>query len=441
MRWDRPEDLDGGSGEVHAVSQRERAARRKPTDIVDWRCENGHRWECSVADSARGCPSLGCASELVIESWGRTEHLPVAVFDPVIADPEFEQDVENRKRWLHIQDQAKQRFDAETLAWEPPEATTATDLLAEADSEVAWSVERLAEHGHNILFAAEYKAGKTTVGLNLAKALIGGEPFLGQFDARLEGRFVWLNYELTRNDARDWIRRQGLDTDRLVVVGLRGRPNPFRTAEGVDWLAGMLEMVEAGFLFVDTFRASFNGDNSNDNAQVARFTSLLDEVKHRADVPGLLLTHHFGRKEHESGREHGLGAVELDSWADTRWLLTREGDDRFLKVEGRVDGLEESRLDWDSEARAYRLPEERLDRHAAKSSNLRSDVLLAVNSEPGVNTRGVEARVSGRKEDVGAALRRLVADGRVVAVRGPNNSKRHFLPKDAPRQTDLGLGD
>lgn len=352
----------------------------------------------------------------------------------------FEQAVEQREFVLRVNEEARARQRA--MEFRPPEvAASFAEVMARPAPEVAWAVEELAGRDHNVLLAAQYKAGKTTLILNLVRAMVDGEPFLGRFETHLAGQVCVLNYELTDQDAQAWITDIGFRRpERALLVGLRGQPNPLATPEGQQWLADLLVENEVELLIVDTFRAAYTGESHNDNAQVARFTRLLDELKARAGVPGLVMSHHFGRKLHEEGHEHGQGAVELDNWADMRWLLTVAPDlSRYLRVDGRGPGLDESQLSFEESSRTLRLPESKVgvDRAAARESDAEATVLLTVRLHPGVNSRELAERAKGNKGDLSKALLKLCHEGRIVVVEGPNRSKLHYLPDDVPAQTSL----
>lgn len=364
-------------------------------------------------------------------------------------DRKFERAVGEREFSLRVTDEAKARLRA--IQFQPPEvAESFADLLARPLPEVVWAVEHLLGVGQNALLASQFKAGKTVLLLNLVRALVDGEPFVGRFQTCLGARVCWLNYELTGLTAQQWLRALGFErADRADIVGLRGERNPLASDAGREWLVRFLTERDVGFLVVDTFRGAYVGvgDSHNDNAQVGRFTALLDQIKQEAGVSGLALSHHFGRKKHEPGEEHGQGAVELDNWADTRWLLTRDGADRFLHVEGRDGWLEESRLSFDPPTRRLWLPDDDLGvaRSEARESRARDALILAVRSEPGLNARGVRERARGgggvATADLDAALPKLVEEGRICVVRGAGNSKLHYLPADVPAQTSLEVGE
>lgn len=298
-----------------------------------------------------------------------------------------------------------------------PPTMTFQELAQRALPEVRWVVQDLMAVGHNVLLSAEFKTGKSTLILNLIRALADGRPFLDRFPTSLDGNVCYMNYELTEQDTQLWVRDTGVRrASRCLVMNLRGVGNPLGSREGQEWLAAYLREWEVEFLVVDTFRAAYQGLSHNDNAEVGLFTRMLDEVKQQAGVPGLLLSNHFGRKDHEMGREHGAGATELDNWADMRWLLTRKEDERFLKVEGRGVGLEESLLTWDRDSRRLMVMQSDVgvSRERAGLKTIEEQVLDFVRATPGANTNKIVEGVARRKSDVIRVLRELVDGGRLV---------------------------
>lgn len=359
---------------------------------------------------------------------------------------DFESAVAERLLSLRVSQEAQARLHATEFA-PPALATTFAEVLALPEPQISWTVEQLAEHGHNVLLAAQFKAGKTTLLLNLVRAMVDDVPFLGRFNCQLEGRACYLNCELTEADAQRWIKDlQFANPERALLVGLRGQPNPLASVQGQRWLVDFLKRHNVSTLIVDTFRASYFGDSHNDNAQVARYTALLDSVKAEANVSMLVLSHHFGRKEHEPGQEHGQGAVELDNWADMRWLLTLGGDSRFLAATGRTDGIPESRLNFDRATRRLVLDESSfgLGREHARKHSAEEAILNVVRANPGVTARELRTKARGKgvsTEACDQALKALVAGRTIVTHPGPNNSKQHYLLEDAPGQTTLDGGE
>ncbi len=68
-------------------------------------------------------------------------------------------------------------------------------------------VDGLLPSGSTGLLVAQAKAGKTTLLLNLVRCALSGEPLLGRFPvARVRGRFVLVNVELSELMLAAWLR-------------------------------------------------------------------------------------------------------------------------------------------------------------------------------------------------------------------------------------------
>lgn len=327
---------------------------------------------------------------------------------------------------------AAEEADAQFRA--PPfRASLTEDLLAQPEDQPE-TIVGLHRKGANALLAAQFKVGKTTMIANVARSLADGEPFLGMFDVKFDGRIVILNYELNEGQMTEWLGLVGIrDTDRITVLNLRGLRLPLISEQFQDWMVETLIEYEVKAIILDPFARAFAGcGNENDNGEVSVFTDALDEIKQRANVPDLFLTHHFGRKEHEQGQEHGRGATRLDDWADSRWLLTRQGNQRFLRIEGRGIELPETGLDWDPSGRLLVGTGTRLEaKLEAKRSNLEKTtqrVISAVRAKPGLSTRGIQEALKGTsKATVGKGIKRAIESGQIITEPGPRNSVAHFI--------------
>jgi hypothetical protein len=95
-------------------------------------------------------------------------------------------DIERAKRI------ARNILDAEergTVA--PPDILTLRERLARPRSPVVWRIAQLQCAGHRVLLAAQFKAGKTTMVINVIRSLVDGDMFLDTYDvAALSGSVV-----------------------------------------------------------------------------------------------------------------------------------------------------------------------------------------------------------------------------------------------------------
>lgn len=205
------------------------------------------------------------------------------------------------------------------------------------------------------LVSAQRKTGKTTFVLNLARSLLTGEDFLGRFDVvPVKGTVAILNYEVSEHMLARWAAEVGVDPQRLTLVNLRGRRNPFLADEDKAALAAALRARGTEVVIVDTFSRAFTGANPNDTGEVGAWLNQLEQWM-RTDVGAtdLVLTAHAGWNG-----ERTRGASGLEDWPDAIIRLTKEeGEEgnRFMSAMGRDVDVEEDRLDFHGPTRRLTL--------------------------------------------------------------------------------------
>jgi len=351
--------------------------------------------------------------------------------------------VQQKVEELLVLDEARQEvasIKADAL-FRPPvfRPSLADDLVAQPEVPPE-TIVGLHRTGANAVIAAQYKAGKTTLVDNLIRSLVDGDPFLGQYPVQFEGRVALFNYELDEVQMVEWLGKLNIrNPERVTTVHLRGLRLPLIAERAQQWAVDFMQANDIKAWILDPFARAFAGcGNENDNGEVGAFLDALDLIKHEAQVPDLWLTHHFGRKDHDQGQEHGRGATRLDDWPDVRWLLTRQHDDRFLKVHGRGVDVDETQLLWEPSGRLRLGGGTRQDaKREAAEFNVeftKQRIVEAVRSTPGVGTRAIEVALRGTsKATVGQGLRLAIESGEVVRRPGPRNTFQHF-----PRVTDQG---
>ena len=293
--------------------------------------------------------------------------------------------------------------------------------------------------GQNATVVARYKAGKSTLVENMARAAVTGGQFLARFAVPEPLRVVLMNYELDEDDMTSRVAGLSLDDDaleRLLVVNLRGHRLPLMARLGVRWLAGTLAHHRADVVIVDPFGAAFaaaGGISENDNAEVRRFTTALDEIKRLSGCRTLVMPVHTGRGEQGNGDERGRGATVLDDWPDVRMLLTvDESGHRYLRTDGRARGLNESRLGFDEYDRRLMLASTDLglSRKAARRAEAVETVVKLVREAPGINTRELRdalgAEGVGHNYDKDKAIADARSEHRIHMHTGPKRAVLHY---------------
>jgi hypothetical protein len=260
---------------------------------------------------------------------------------------------------LRIRHEAQKRLNSEITRQHPfdlpKEGWTADDFLEESEEAPEPVIAGLHYRGNNTLLVAEYKTGKTTLEINLARALVDGVPFLGQFETHLPyGKVAFLNYEMHKNQFRHWLNQTTIEnTDRIVPLNLRGWNLPFWDDKEMNRMAEWLLKNEVGFIIMDPAARAWRGlvDNEGDNIQLSAFFGAIDELKRLGDVSNLLLAVHTPR-DTESGRR-ARGGGEIEAWPDGNWYLSKVRGSRMraMEAEGRDIDLPETALEFDEDTR------------------------------------------------------------------------------------------
>jgi len=299
-------------------------------------------------------------------------------------------------------------------------------FLAQPDEPVAYRIDRLWPINGRVLLAAAAKAGKTTMVMNLLKALADGGTFLGCYDIAqvTDGTIVYLNLEVSENQMRRWMRRAGIvNADRIVVANLRGQISALTLGSETgrkrvtDWLRGL----NAEVVVLDPLAPLLGslGLEEKENSDIARFFSWWSEMLHDAGVREDFICHHAGWDGTRS-----RGASRLVDEPDAVWTIDRDkatdedGDDvydnnepRFLKAIGRDVDLPESLLKFHPTTGVLELAEgnRKVIRAASKIAKAEVRVLAAVDA--GNRSKRSIVKAGGNEKDNEAALEGLVSRG------------------------------
>lgn len=293
-------------------------------------------------------------------------------------------------------------------------------------------IDGLLHVGGRLDLVAQRKTGKTTLSLGVAYSVLTGEPFLGHFTAApIDGNVGWLNYELDDAMAIAWYESVGIDSDRLYLANLRGRPNPLSTAQRRTRLVAELRGHEVELLIVDPFAKGFAGDQINDTTQVVQWCARVDEIAYEAGVSEIIVTNHTGWDQ-----TRGRNSTALEDWADTIVNVTKdEHEVRYLKATGRDVDVAETKLDYDKATR--RMSFTGISR-AAERSERRSDGLIehvveAVTEHEGMNVAQLERHlrehgVGFQRGDVGNASKIAEGRGLIRVHPGARGARLHYKP-------------
>lgn len=331
--------------------------------------------------------------------------------------------VDDRVRALRVDRDARAALAREGRELAPFDAGTLAEVLARP-AEPRARVEGLIPWAASALIVAQRKAGKTTLVLNLARALLTDTEFLGSLAVRPVGRGARvgiLNYEVSGAQLARWADEVGVPADRLFLVNLRGRRNPLDHPDDRAELAALLRANNVETLIVDPFGRAYSGASQNDAGEVGAWLVALDTFA-RAEVGAVdvILTAHAGWNG-----ERTRGSSALEDWADSIITLTKDEDtgDRFLRATGRDVDLDEDRLSFNPDTRALSLTGDG-SRKAANAGRQDAGTVAAIldaleDAPEGLSGEDLQ-KVTGRKD---AALTRvrdaLVKDGTLTKERRP----------------------
>lgn len=358
------------------------------------------------------------------------------VDDDTPADDPLETRVLKRVQGLDVERLARQ-YVAQRDFTPPPD--TASFWLHRAleipRPPIVFAIEGMAVRGQNVTITGQYKAGKSLLAINLARAMCDHTSFLDDRKVRVldddEGVGLW-SLEMTENDLLDhYIIPQDFEhPDKLKAYNGRGYGVNILTDVGRAWAVNWLRGI--GVWVIDSFAriCRMAGVDENDNGSVLELLHRLDEIKLEAGVTELYLLAHTGRAQQEEGRERARGATVLDDWADARWVYTKDAAVRFLAVEGRggVVTMEATSLSMDEDTRRLVLSgQDRVDTRIASHAQL---ILTLVGEHDGryynvTSLKRVFKEQSRVKADKVAAeaIREAVDLNYIRLVDGPRNSK------------------
>lgn len=356
--------------------------------------------------------------------------------------------VERELQRLKAREDAKKRLALETaLAAQPFDIGLLGDIL-QRPKPPPHRIEGLIPSDASTLVVAQRKTGKTTLMLNLARCLLTGEPFLGAFETRpVEGIVALLNYEVSGDQASRWADEVGVPRHQLLLANLRGRRNPLAFDEDRAQLVAHLRKWSVEAVIVDPFGRAYSGASQNDSGEVGSWLVRLDEfARGEAGVKDLILTAHAGWDG-----ERTRGSSALEDWADSIITLVRgkdDGDERYLRAEGRDVSVDEDQLRYDPATRL--LTVSGAGSRKVTTKNRRIDSLVGYVTEElegGLALSGYEIekrwRIKGlsfQKGEANAAGRRGVERGLIVSEPGIRNSTIFRLNPSPPRPPQTSPG-
>lgn len=317
-----------------------------------------------------------------------------------------------RKQRLRAEADRIHKQETAPPATERPQVTPLPVLLSEPDTDPEYRIDGLMPTGGNVMLAAQYKAGKSTLTGNFIRALADGTPFLGRYDVRQAQRIVLLDNELDRRITRRWLADQGIQhPERVTVVNLRGKLSTFDLLDPDTRRSWAEAIGYADVLILDCLRPVLDALGLDENTDAGQFLLAWDEFLSEVGATESLIVHHMG---HAGERQRG--SSRLLDWPDATWKIVREDDDptspRYFSAFGRdVDvpegGLEfthwNRHLTYATGGRKTRGMDQRVE-----------DVVSFLKVSPGTSTVGIKRALPGDEKLTKQALDLAVERGLVT---------------------------
>jgi hypothetical protein len=266
---------------------------------------------------------------------------------------------------LRLKDAAKRTFELERLERETAVVDiggiiNGTDLLKKPRTNPQWVVKGLVNYGGSALLTGKYKSGKSTLMLNLIKALTTGSHFLGQFEVPHPMRVAYVDMELGEDMAQRWISEvSGIDTDLLEYIDRRGqgfRLNMRSETLRSKWARVLLEK-QVDVLIVDPLSPIMSalGIDENSAETVRPLMDSFDMLAVEADLKAIVVSHHTGHQDPNRAR----GSTAFMDWASSFMSVVRQGEEfdspRFFRASGRDVSLNATELVFHPEHRELKL--------------------------------------------------------------------------------------
>src|SRR5690606_20489050 len=139
---------------------------------------------------------------------------------------EYLRQLRQRRVTLAVQETIKrEKIEREASLVVLPDYEQGDVFLGETLPDEQWVIEGLLHNQGKALLSAQMKAGKSTMMLELIRALTTGTQFLGRFRVPHALKVVFYDMELGRVMAHRWLGDVPLNQDRLQYVNLLGKGN------------------------------------------------------------------------------------------------------------------------------------------------------------------------------------------------------------------------
>jgi hypothetical protein len=340
------------------------------------------------------------------------------------------------------------RAEMDAADWtDPPPGLSLSSAREHPPQEPQQVVADILPPGLTIL-AAQFKAGKTTLAINLADSLGSGEDFLGTYPVDFpEGSVVYWNMEVDEPLFFAWQNAVVKDEDsarRFITYHLRGKQVNLLYEPHAEWAVRSLCEAQAQAWIIDPLGRML--ENENDNSEFNRWLRAVERIRRLADLRLVFIPHHTGHvvPGREEAIPRGRGSSAQLGGTDCN-LSYRHGGPlggyppntrRYLSGFGRGVELAEITLDYDpGTSRLAALngaPGRSADREA-RLAELAVDALTLADAER-LNSTALQDAIGGSGKDRPAAIKAAVRRGLIVQKREGRNMWYSLPPADPKKR-------
>lgn len=287
------------------------------------------------------------------------EQCPCIPILPGEPDPDFADDVATEARKLRVREAAR-RLNSRHGWTEPDDQGDLAHQIDNPEPDPGFLVDQLIPARAFVMINAQYKVGKSTlVSVNLTRALVTGEPFLGSFPTALaadETVAIW-NLEVDKATLTGWFEKTDIDRDaqaRVFPMCLRGnRAIDFDNDEAIDWTVRWLSEHGVAVWIIDPLSKLYRGDDES-NHEFNQWWLRVEDIAARAGVRVVVMVHHTGHSESAADRARGASAMMGN--ADVLMTYRHDGKHgalpkstkRYLSAFGRNVDKPEFEIDYDA---------------------------------------------------------------------------------------------
>lgn len=258
---------------------------------------------------------------------------------------------------------------------------TVKEILNEEDKDDLWIWDHIIKEKTINIISGDESSGKTTLMINLCKAISDQEDFLGYKTTKQ--RIVYISSEMSKKDISKGFEAIGLiNTENVSVVELYNQPLSFLK----------YDLTEAEVIIIDLFIQLLINEDKDPNvykdvnelySQLRNDTSFKDKT--------IILVHHLNKLGEING------SVSIGGASDTRMIFSmpegRSSSERILSIYGKSVEQNDINIVFDFSTRTMKLSD--------KSESSKIDYELAYIIEQVIRHK----EVSGNCQQVSAALK------------------------------------